>query len=421
MSVRPDHPADAPHAGGAPVGSAAVPGAGGPAAADGGPALRPTLLNPVFWPEVRRGSERAVRSLADGLVAAGHKPRLVTSYAGRTPRFDAEDGLAITRLPRVASRYLWRTVADDHAAHHPLALPLLSADPGDVLHAFYPTDATLAVRAAAAHHALGVIRPAGHDRPARVPVIVSVMGPPDRVWAVAVRGRLEGLVDAARAADAVTTLSRFAQDRVWRTFAVRSEIVPPPVDLDAFTVDATTERHEDPTILFASDPASGAKRIGLLLGALRIVRADRPTARLLVNRPTDGPLARDLAAVDGVELVDLDDRSALTDAYGRAWVTALPSTNEAFGLVVAESMACGTPGVAFAGEGPAEIVTADDVGRIAPEPTPGALAAAVLGALELAADPGTRDRCRAAVAHLGVPEHTARTLRIYRAALARTA
>ncbi|MDO9408620.1 glycosyltransferase family 4 protein [Patulibacter sp.] len=383
--------------------------------------LRPTLLNPVFWPEVRRGSERAVRSLADGLVAAGHAPRLVTSYDGRTPRYDVEDGLGVTRLPRVASRHLWRTVADDHAAHHPLALPLLSADPGDVLHAFYPTDATLAVRAAVGHRALGVVRPPGRGRRPRVPVVVSVMGPPDRVWGVAVRGRLEGLVDAARAADAVTTLSRFAQDRLWRTFAVRSEIVPPPVDLEAFAPDAATERHEAPTILFASDPASGAKRIGLLLDAVRIVRRDRPGVRLLVNRPTDAGLAADLTAVAGVGLVDLDDRGALTDAYRRAWVTALPSENEAFGLVVAESLACGTPGVAFAGEGPAEVLTGDDVGRIAPDATAASLAAALTGALELAEDPATPGRCRAAVGHLGVPEHTARTLRLYHAALARSA
>ncbi|WP_026911904.1 glycosyltransferase family 4 protein [Patulibacter minatonensis] len=385
-----------------------------------GPPLRPTLLNPVFWPEVRRGSERAVRSLADGLVAAGHRAQLVTSHPGRRPTFEREDGLDVTRLPRVTSRRLWRTIADDHAAHHALALPLLAADPGDVLHAFYPTDATLAVRAATAHHALGVVRPAGRDRRARVPVVVSVMGPPDRAWAVAVRGRLEGLVDAARAADVVTTLSRFAQQRVWRTFAVRSEIVPPPVDLDAFTVDPTADRHEEPTILFASDPASGAKRIELLLGALPIVRRSRPGTRLLVNRPADPALARDLAAVDGVTLVDLDDRPALVDAYRRAWATALPSENEAFGLVVAESLACGTPAVAFAGEGPAEIVTSDDVGRIAPEPTAEALATALLGALELADDDGVRDRCRGAVAGLGVGPHTARTVELYRAAIART-
>ncbi|MSW53224.1 MAG: glycosyltransferase, partial [Actinobacteria bacterium] len=113
--------------------------------------------------------------------------------------------------------------------------------------------------------------------------------------------------------------------------------------------------------------------------------------------------------------------AALTDAYRGAWVTALPSENEAFGLVVAESLACGTPGVAFAGEGPAEVITGDDVGRIAPEPTPEALAAALLGALELAHDAATRERCRAAVAHLGVPEHAAATLAIYGTALARSA
>lgn len=392
-----------------------------PATADRGPRLRPTLLNPVFWPEVRRGSERAVRSLADGLVAAGHRPRLVTSHPGRRPRYDVEDGLGVTRLPRIGSRRLWRHVADDHAAHHALALPLLAADPGDLLHAFYPTDATLAVRAARGHRALGTIGPPGRDRPGPVPVVVSIMGPPDRAWAVAVRGRLEGLVDAARGAAAVTTLSRYARDRVWRTFAVRSEILPPPVDLDAFAPDADVDRHEAPTVLFASDPASGAKRIGLLLDALPIVRRARPGARLLVNRPADPRLAADLAAVEGVELVGLDDRVDLAGAYRRAWVTALPSVNEAFGLVVAESLACGTPAVAFAGEGPAEVITGDDVGRIAPEATPEALAHALLGALELAHDPGTRTRCRDAVAGLGVGPHTERTLALYRRALARTA
>lgn len=373
--------------------------------------IRPTLLNPVFWPEVRRGSERAVRSLADGLIADGHRPRLVTSHPGRRPVRSAEDGLEVVRLPRPGTRHLWRTAADEHAAHHALALPLLARDPGDVLHAFYPTDATLAVRAAALRTRV--------PRAARVPVIVSVMGPPDRVWAVEVRGRLEGLVDAARAADVVTTLSRFAADRLWRGFAVRSEIVPPPVDLDAFGPDPAGGRHEIPTILFASDPASGAKRIGLLLDALALVRRRRPGVRLLLNRPRDAALARELGRVDGVELAGLDGRTDLVDAYRRAWVTALPSRNEAFGLVLAESLACGTPGVAFAGEGPAEVVTDDAVGRIASEPTPAALAAALLGALVLAEDPATPGRCRASVAGLGVPAHTARTLALYRDALER--
>lgn len=373
-------------------------------------ALRPTLLHPTFWPEVRRGSERAIRLLADGLVAEGHRPRLVCGQPGRTPTRGVEDGLEIVRLPRPSRRTLLRHRYDEHAAHHALAAPLLVADPGQLLHAFYPTEAVLAARVIGCRRRLP-------GRLPRLPLVVSVMGPPDRPWAVAQRGRLEGLVDAARGAAVVTTLSRFAADRLWRTFAVRSEIVAPPVDLDAFTIDEAVPRDPVPTLLFSSDPASGAKRLPLLLDALALLRRERRDLELVVSRPRDAALQRDLGAVPGVRLRDLDERPALVDAYRRAWVTVLPSFNEAFGLVVAESLACGTPAVAFAGEGPAEVITDDAVGRIAPEATPERLAQAIREALELAADDGVRDRCRAAVDHLGVAGHAARTLELYADAL----
>ena len=45
--------------------------------------LKVALLSPVFWPEVRRGGERFVRELADGLIAEGHEPRLITTHRGR--------------------------------------------------------------------------------------------------------------------------------------------------------------------------------------------------------------------------------------------------------------------------------------------------------------------------------------------------
>jgi hypothetical protein len=42
--------------------------------------VKVALLSPVFWPEVRRGGERFVRDLADGLLERGHAPRLITSH-----------------------------------------------------------------------------------------------------------------------------------------------------------------------------------------------------------------------------------------------------------------------------------------------------------------------------------------------------
>ena len=43
---------------------------------------RIALLSPCFWPEVRRGGERFTRELADGLLARGHHPELITSHPG---------------------------------------------------------------------------------------------------------------------------------------------------------------------------------------------------------------------------------------------------------------------------------------------------------------------------------------------------
>jgi len=82
--------------------------------------LRVALLNPCFWPEVRRGSERFARVLADSLIARGHAPRLITSHSGR-PRRAVEDGLPVARLWRPPEARLRRRQFEDHLTHVPLA------------------------------------------------------------------------------------------------------------------------------------------------------------------------------------------------------------------------------------------------------------------------------------------------------------
>jgi glycosyltransferase involved in cell wall biosynthesis len=140
--------------------------------------------------------------------------------------------------------------------------------------------------------------------------------------------------------------------------------------------------------------------VPLLIEAHALVRRSRPGARLLLQRPAEPVLAARLAASgEGVELVDPGgDRQALAELYRTSWVSALPSWGEAFGLVLVEALACGTPVVGSDLGAIPEVVDRDSIGRLFSGGDPEAVAEAVLGALELAGDPATRDACRARAA-----------------------
>jgi phosphatidylinositol alpha-mannosyltransferase len=85
----------------------------------------------------------------------------------------------------------------------------------------------------------------------------------------------------------------------------------------------------------------------------------------------------------------------MTDILGRAWAVALTSFGEAFGLVLIEGLATGTPVVGSAGGTFPEIIDRPEVGRLHEGDEPEPLAAALLACFELAQDPGTRAACRA--------------------------
>ena len=331
------------------------------------------LLNPCYWPEVRRGSERFARELADGLLARGHRPRLITSHAHR-PSFADEDGLEVVRSWRPPSGRLRRRGWEDHLTHLPFTyLQLLRGD-DDVAHALYPTDALAALRWKA--------------RTGR-PVILSFMGIPHRAWLAARRGRTGAVVRAMRGADAVVALSETAAGAFERWLGVRPRVIAPGVDLEAFA--PGPGRAAVPTILCAADHTQPRKRVALLVEAFRLVRRERPDARLVLSRVRGRPAP----AGDGVEERDLDDRATLAAANREAWVAVLPSIGEAFGLVALEALACGTPVVASDRDALPEVVASPDYGRLFAGDEPGPLAAALLEALELAADPATPAACRA--------------------------
>jgi D-inositol-3-phosphate glycosyltransferase len=194
-------------------------------------------------------------------------------------------------------------------------------------------------------------------------------------------------------------------------------VIAPGVDLRAFTPAAA--RHPRPTIICSAAAAEPRKHVGLLVQAFTLLRRDLPEARLVLSQPTAGSLAAVRAAgvdVDapGVEFVDLDDRETLARAYGEAWVAALPSINEAFGLVLLEAMACGTPIVGYHGGAIPELIDRPGVGTLFDRLDPRRLADALGQTIELAGRAETAGRCRARAEELSTDRCVERYLELYR-------
>lgn len=342
----------------------------------GSPSLSIALMNPFFWPEVRRGSERHVHDLATDLVALGCRPHVITSHPG-LPRQSVEDGFPVTRHWRPPEKPWAMRKVEPNLSHVPFSYGSLVRGDFDLAHAFYPTDALAGLRWA---------RRTGR------PAVFSYMGHPSRPMLATYRLRRAMLERVIGESDAVVTLSRSAHDALWRWFAVESRVIYPRVDLGAFTTG--DGRAEQPTIACASAVDDARKRIPLLLRAFALVRKQRPQARLLLTRPGDQALARRLTDDNpGVELVPRE--RPVATVFREAWVSGLTSYNEAFGLVLVESLACGTPVFGAREGGVTEIVDSAEIGRLFDGDDEREVATAILETFELAEAPGTAAACRA--------------------------
>jgi glycosyltransferase involved in cell wall biosynthesis len=323
---------------------------------------------------VRRGGERYLDDLAWYLRGAGHDVDVIAGTRV-TPGVTVTDGgrnVRLQHLRGVNGRRVRVTSVETIGAR---VLPWLVRNRYDVVHTLAPT-AAVAARLAGQRTAFTFL---GHPTPA----LLAAHPTKRRV--------LQAVV---RTAGALSALSPPVADDIARGLGRRPTVIPPGVRTSSF---APATRRAEPTILFAS-AMRAEKGVDVLLRAFVTVGAAHPDARLVLCGPGDPAWAFEAvgAALDPVrariEVLPAGSPEDLPALYAAAHVTVLPSRNEAFGLVLAESLASGTPVVGCTGGGAEEIV-APGVGAIVAHGDDRALAAAITEVLPLALDPATAPRC----------------------------
>jgi glycosyltransferase involved in cell wall biosynthesis len=343
--------------------------------------MRILLVHPYSWPEVRRGGERYLADLAWYLDQAGHAVTVVTGTEG--PRtIERESGAELVRLHRRLPRHLEARGMSSEEAFGATAYPYLLRHRADAVFALTPT-AALAARAAGHRTVYSIL---GHPTPEQLS---------DRPW---LRRTFKLAVRAARTTAALSAASARG---ALETFGRAPIVLSPGVRLAGFPVREEAPEPSSPwKILFPAHAEDRRKGLDVLLTAFGLLAARHPTARLQIGGPGDpgwalstlSPDAR--ALIEGrIDVLGAGSLDELPARYRAASMTVLPSRDEAFGLVLVESLASGTPVVCTASGGPPEIVDQPGIGRVAESDDPLSLAAAIEAVGGLLAEPGLAARC----------------------------
>ena len=329
------------------------------------------------YPPGPGGVERHVHEISRRFVARGHDVAAFATDLYReypwqplpatVPRRETMDGVRVHRLPA------WTLPGE---LHYPFFRGLgraLGAERPELLHA----------------HTYGTNHAAVARRYARrtgVPYVLTAHFHP--IWSIYggwLRHRLRAFYDRVLAGpivrDAATVIVQsHEEERLLRSTGVplpRTAIVPPgytplPAPPEGDRPFARSVGVEGPFVLFVGRLASNKGLLPLLDAFHGLARED-PTARLVLVGEDGGERARVQARVRALDLGGrvilpgfVADERLLASAFREARVSVLPSEYEAFGLVLLESLAQGTPVIASRVGGIPEFVEDGKAGLLVP-------------------------------------------------------
>ncbi|MFP4056674.1 MAG: glycosyltransferase family 4 protein [Candidatus Brocadiia bacterium] len=383
------------------------------------------------------GAEGAALESAKALVRRGHEAEVLTMRKRQQwPQEEHVDGVRVCRFeeripPKPFGRVLYESV-NASAARKYFEKELAGNRYDAIL--LYPIDASF-----------GVARSAAAARSAR---IYYFLAPLSEEHLLQVRGLLETErrpmvrlmthLSAAYTAryratqqrlailhsDATACPSEYSRELLYeavpRMRGRRVRLVPLGVDTSRFrpAEDRLALRQElgwaaHETVLFTARRLVPRTGVGHLVRAVGIASEHNPDLRLVVagKGPLRGRL-EGLARRAGarVDFVGLLSSEELIRHYQASDLFVLPSLDlEAFGLVILESMACGTPVLATNRCAMPELLRPLDERLLIPRDDAPAIADTLLGVgAQVAAEPGFRQRCRDYVVSNYSWDHTAR-------------
>ena len=346
--------------------------------------MRIAVTSALSWPYVRRGS-RIAYELAVYLAGRGHHVTYISTKPGREMRLRRADGLRLEYHPLAGHPLLSALRIPGIEAFALSCLASLLRGRFDVVQAVFSVDAFAA---------------ALYKRLTGTPLVLYMIDRAELLHLLPRRGGFM-LRRAVAAADRIAVMSRFVERDLREGFGREARIVPGTVDAGQFPP-KTEPPAGPPRILCTASLTAPRKRVELLVRAFDRLRERVPEARLILSGHTDAATSRRLLAAvrpenrGAVTIPGVGRREDLPALYRDAWVTALPSVDEAFGLVLLESLASGTPVVATRSGAVPDIVDDPAAGVLfEAEEGPDGLARALERGLALARSPETPGRCSA--------------------------
>jgi phosphatidyl-myo-inositol alpha-mannosyltransferase len=363
--------------------------------------VRILITHPYCWPYVRRGSERFMAELSQFLVRRGHEvTNLSTSPHAREEEYC--EGVRIVRERQISLG--WIGEKDLIRPETPFALicrRFLDNNSFDVIHCLYHAD---------------VLGAMWSERSRRTPCVFHITGIPFARW-VRRHPWETGITRLAiRHASRVLVVSNYAARMYNSAFGAsmpkQAISLNIPCNLSLFSASVARDQRS-PRILFMGALTENRKGALPLALAFNLVRRNFPGAKLqYCGEVTDRVRESVMAAIaqehrQAVEFLGKGQLEDLPRLYAEAAVTVLPSVAEAFGMVLVESLASGTPVVGSNDAGTTDIVE-PGVGRLFdPRPVDGVasnvsgLAEAIGETLALHLEPGLAARCRQSARRFG--------------------